>query len=257
MSLSIEKLGFSRSTAGHKIVSVTADPNRNYGGRQYFEAVCSCGFIATGYVTKAGHASGWSTRYWNEHVEGMASPDEIYTIGVIHKKRTRWDVFVISRNYSGADDYEYRWGGVRGPHSETAWYEFSHWACVIHKSPSGERVLSRTARTKDQAVIAGRKLLTAGEHGGHKVEWGVAAEPDAPTISPKASLVAFVERVDEALTSRKLGEAKGALDLLDEYLVSVPILQSKRAALADHVMELMTLGMDLNDEQTEENETEV
>lgn len=254
MTPQFAKLGFTRTTPGHKIVKIEGDASRNYGGRQYFEAFCKCGFTSTGYVTKAGRASGWSTRYWNEHVDGMASPDEIYSVGVITKQRVRWDVFVISRNYSGRDDYSA--GGWYGAHSEHDWYKFSHWACVIHKSPSGERVISRVARTKDQAVDQGRKLLQQAEREGHTVEWGSDAEPDAPAISPKASLVAFVERVDDAMTA-KLGEAKETLDLLDEFMVSVPILQSKREALADHVLDLMSLGMDLSDGEAEENETQV
>jgi len=209
-------------------------------------------------MTKAGKARGWTIRYWNEHVEGMSSPDAIFSMGTIHKTRVSWNVYVISRNYSGADDYELR--RRYGAHGEDKWYTYSHWACVVHKS-TGERVVDQTAHTKEQAFGQARNLLGTAERRGSTVEWGEDAALEAPELAPKSSLTAFVQQVDDAIAGNKLADVLITLETLDEFLSLVPILQAKRAALQEHGMELMTLDgfvpRDSDEQQESQDETAV
>jgi hypothetical protein len=239
MTYSLDKLGFSNlDVPGHRVVTVEVVQQGGAGWqRDTDRATCQCGFTVDYWETKAGRCSGYGLSAWRNHVADATAPDEIYFVGTIQKKRVLWELYVMPRHYSGTGAFkDIRYGWLSSGNS---------WGLGVRKS-NGTANIVHVARTKAQALDQAERMLGTGERDGHVVTRGSACQVDAPAVPPQFTLTEFVGRVDAALASPKLAEVQEVSEALEAFMVSMPILESKRAQLQKHLRDVMTLGFDLS-----------
>lgn len=256
--MNLIEMGLAPGITGHTLT------HQGQGGSSYYlyeQLECSCGFKFNGKLTQKNKMDANGQRVWRQHLAAMNIPEEIAGMGSIQKARVRWDVYIFPRSYTGAADFAEKggrseWYRNYWINAQKADYNYNYaWAVGISKfsgAKQGAKLIHGIYTSRSAAVDAANKMLRMAEERGDEVTWGKDAKLEAPSITPRLSLVEFVILVDEALESKKLGDVQDTLVKLEEFLNAVPVLQAKRQQLADHHNDLLTMGLSVGIEESKE-----
>lgn len=250
-SMDPEQVGFMPGIPGHRLS--TADPlYTNPAPYQMgdYKFTCSCGLEIHCRATKAGRASGHSTRRWRNHIEShSADPDEVTCVGVVSKQRVSWDVKVINRWHQYADEYARTtryYKDWTNSHSPGWWGDYS-WAVVIDRtSKHGKKskAMHTIATSRSDAVSKAIKLMERQEAQGFS-----ATYTDSPTSGAGQVVVPtfrntfgeLLTRTDVALAG-DLTDIRTTMEEIDEVLGLIPVLQARRTELQS-VWDRRTVGL--------------